>query len=107
MRMLAAFVFALSGAALAQGPGSGDLRTPPPAPPAQGPALPAESPGLKTPPTPGTAAPADNRSRQAAGRCAGLTGPMREQCLLEQPGGAAGASAVPEPRTAPPPQNPR
>ena len=56
---------------------------------------------------PETAAPAGNRSREAASRCAELSGAMREQCLLEQQGGAAGATAAPEPRPAPPPQNPR
>ena len=107
MRTLAALLFALSGAALAQGPGSGDLRTSPPAPPAHGPALPGESPALKTPQAPETGAPTDSRSREASGRCAELAGPMREQCLVEQQGGATGASAAPQPRTAPPPQNPR
>jgi hypothetical protein len=106
-RIVAALVLALSGAALAQGPGSGDLRPSPPAPPGHGPALPDESPALKTPQAPQTAAPADNRSREASGRCAELAGPMREQCLVEEQGGATGASAMPEPRTAPPPQNPR
>lgn len=107
MRILAALLFALSGAALAQGPGSGDLRTSPPAAPTHGPALPGESPALKAPPAPETAAAADNRARQASERCAELSGAMREQCLVERQGGATGASAVPEPRTAPPPQNPR
>lgn len=107
MRIPAALVFVLSGAALAQGPGSGDLRPSPPAPPAQGPALPGEANGSRTPQAPETAAPADNRSREASGRCAELAGAMREQCLVEQRGGATGASASPEPRTAPPPQNPR
>lgn len=97
----------LAAGALAQGPGDGELRTPPPAPPAQEPGLPGERPALKVPAVPDSAAPADNRAQRAASRCAELRGTLREQCLLEQQGGAAGATSVPEPRTAPPPQNPR
>ena len=108
MRILAACLLAGSAAAaVAQGPGAGEPRTPPPAPPLHEPALPGEPPAAKSSPIPESAAPADNRSREAAGRCAELTGAMRSQCLLEQQGGASGATAAPQPRTAPPPQNPR
>jgi hypothetical protein len=92
--------------ALAQGPGAGEPRTVPPPPPARE-VAPGDAAATKAPPTPETAAPADNRSREAASRCAELTGAMRSECLLEQRGSAAGASAAPEPRTGPPPQNPR
>ncbi len=97
----------LAGNALAQGPGDGELRTSPPAPPAREPIPPGKSPAADVPPVPESAAPPDNRSQRAAARCAELTGALREQCLLEQQGSAAGATSVPEPRTAPPPQNPR
>jgi hypothetical protein len=108
MRIFAALVLAgLFAAAFAQGPGSGEPRTPPPAPPLGEPAQPGEPPGAKAAPLPDSAAPADNRSRQTASRCAELTGAMRDQCLLEQHGSASGATSAPEPRTAPPPQNPR
>lgn len=111
--MLAAFASAVSItglyvlAALAQGPGAGAPRTLPPAPPAKSAGQPGEAPAVKAPVTPESAAPADNRSRDAASRCIELTGAMREQCLLEQQGAAAGATSAPEPRPAPPPQNPR
>ncbi len=36
-----------------------------------------------------------------------LRGVLREQCLLEHQGSAAGATSVPHPLAAPPPQNPR
>lgn len=108
IRTFVAFSAALLAyAAFAQGPGDGELRTPPPAPPVRTPGLPDEPPELKAPPLPESTAPADNRSRRAASRCAQLSGTLREQCLLEQHGAAAGATSVPEPRTAPPPQNPR
>lgn len=107
MRILAALLLAGSAAAFAQGPGAGEPRIPPPAPPLREPALPGEAPAAKTSPMPESAAPADNRSREAAGRCDELTGAMRSQCLLEQPSGASGATSAPQPRTAPPPQNPR
>ncbi len=108
MSILAALLLAGStAAALAQGPGAGEPRTPPPAPPLHGAVPSNESPAAKTPPAPGSAAPADNREREAAGRCDELSGAMRSQCLLEQQGGASGASVAPQPRTAPPPQNPR
>jgi hypothetical protein len=108
VRIVAALLLALCTAgALAQGPGSGELRTPPPTPPLREPAPPGEPPSLKTPTLPGSAAPADNRSREAADRCAELSGAMRSQCLLEQQGGASGATSAPQPSTAPPPQNPR
>ena len=107
MRILAALLLACCTAgALAQGPGSGEPRTSPPAP-LREPAPPGEPPSLKTPTLPESAAPADNRSREAAGRCAELTGAMRSQCLLEEQGGASGATSAPQPSTAPPPQNPR
>lgn len=107
MRILSGFVLALcAAAALAQGPGAGEPRTPPPAPPAREADV-AEPPAAKAPPAPESAAPADNRSREAASRCAELAGAMRSQCLLEQQGGAAGATSAAEPRPAPPPQNPR
>lgn len=107
MRILAALLLAGSiAAAFAQGPGAGEPRTPPPAPPLREPALPGEPPAAKTSP-PESAAPADNRSREAAGRCDELTGAMRSQCLLEQQSGASGATSAPQPRTGPPPQNPR
>lgn len=113
MRIFAtlAYVVSLAGlyvlAALAQGPGTGAPRTLPPEAPARTPAQPGTAPAIAVPATPGTAAPADNRSREAASRCAELSGAMREQCLLEQQGGATGATSAPEPRPAPPPQNPR
>lgn len=98
----------LAAAALAQGPGSGELRTPPPAPPTRSPDLPGHPADMKAPPAvPSDAAPADNRTRQAERRCGELTGALRDQCLLEQQGSAAGATSIPEPLTAPPPQNPR
>lgn len=107
MRTFAALALTFAAcAALAQGPGSGELRTSPPPPPEREPVLPGESPALKVPPVPGSAAPADNRAQRTE-RCRELSGTPREQCLLEQQGSAAGATAVPEPRTAPPPQNPR
>jgi hypothetical protein len=94
-------------AALAQGAGAGEPRTAPPSPPARAPERAEEAPDAKAPAAPETAAPADNRSREAS-RCTELTGPAREQCLLERQDGAAGAtSSTPEPRPAPPPQNPR
>jgi hypothetical protein len=106
VRILAAFLLAwCTSGALAQGPGSGEPRTP--APPLREPAPPGEPPSLKTPTLPESAAPADNRSREAARRCAELSGTMRSQCLLEQQGGATGATSAPQPSTAPPPQNPR
>lgn len=94
-------------AALAQGPGDGAPRTLPPAPPAKIPEQPGDAPAARAPATPETAAPTDNRSREAASRCAELAGSLREQCLAGQQGGAAGATSAPEPRPAPPPQNPR
>lgn len=97
----------LAYSALAQGPGGGELRTPPPAPPARDAAVTGESPAAKGPPVQESVAPPDNRSQRAASRCAELSGTLLEQCLLEQQGAAAGATSVPEPRTAPPPQNPR
>lgn len=107
MRRFATLVLAVAAIpALAQGPGSGEVRTPPPSVPAHG-ARPENSPALEAPPAPRSAAPADNRSPRAAHRCAELSGALREQCLLERQGSAAGATSVPEPRTAPPPQNPR
>ena len=108
MRRFATLVLAVAAApAIAQGPGSGDVRTPPPAPPVDERALPGASPEATVVTVPESAAPADNRSRQASTRCAEQSGALREQCLLEQQGSAAGATSVPEPRTAPPPQNPR
>jgi hypothetical protein len=105
MRILPALLVAISASAVAQGPGSGDLRAPQPSsPPAHEPAQPGEPPAKAAP---GSAAPADNRTRQAADRCDELAGTTREQCLLEQQDAAAGASSAPVPRTAPPPQNPR
>lgn len=107
MRRFATLVLAFAALpALAQGPGSGDVRTPPPASPTDA-AQPEKSPNLEAPAAPRSAAPAGNRSREAAKRCAELGGALLEQCLLEQQGSAAGATSVPEPRTAPPPQNPR
>lgn len=76
-------------------------------PPVQERGLPGAPAPEKAAPAPDGAAPADNGSGQAAGRCTDLSGAAREQCLREQQGAAAGASSAPEPRTAPPPQNPR
>lgn len=106
MRLLTAVLALVAGTALAQGPGDGELRPHAPAPPTRDAGTPGEPPALKVPTVPESAAPEDNRSRRAAGRCDELSGALREQCLLEQQG-AAGATSVPEPRTAPPPQNPR
>ena len=99
--LLAAF-----SAALAQGPGRGDVREPPASPrdtPTPRRDEPAASPAN---PAPESAAPTDTRSQGAASRCKELSGALREQCLLQEQG-AGGASSAPEPRTAPPPQNPR
>lgn len=106
-KFVALAIASCAGTALAQGPGSGELRTPPPAPPAREATSPGERRALDAPPVPESAAPADIRSRRAANRCGELSGALREQCLLEPQGAAAGASSLPEPRTAPPPQNPR
>lgn len=109
MRILAAFAgFFFLAAAAAQGPGGGELRTPPPAPPVRSPDAPPVSGDAKAPgAVPSDAAPAGNRNREANARCSELSGALRDQCLLEQQGSAAGTSSAPEPRTAPPPQNPR
>jgi hypothetical protein len=108
MRVFAALAgVLLAFAALAQGPGDGDLRTTAPSPSAPERAMPGEPAAQKAPAVPPSAAPADNRANRAAIRCEELKGALREQCLLEQQGAAAGASAAPEPRTAPPPQNPQ
>ena len=48
----------------------------------------------------------DSRSERIK-RCNELTGPLREQCLLQEHGAGTGGTAVPQPRTAPPPHNPR
>ena len=107
MRHFPAVLALLAGAALAQGPGDGELRPHAPTPPTRDAGAPGAPPALKAPAVPESAASADNRSRRAAGRCDELSGALREQCLLEQQGAGAGATSVPEPRTAPPPQNPR
>jgi hypothetical protein len=52
---------------------------------------------------------------EAKSRCADLTGTLKEQCLEQEQGAAAGGTRLPEPgvakppptREAPPPQNPR
>jgi hypothetical protein len=109
MRILAAFAgFLFLAAAAAQGPGGGELRTPPPAPAVRSPDAPPVSGDAKAPgAVPSDAAPAGNRNREANARCSELSGALRDQCLLEQQGSAAGTNSAPEPRTAPPPQNPR
>lgn len=108
MRIFVAVAAALLAfPAFAQGPGDGDLRTPPPQAPSPQSRIPGDPDAQKAPATPDSAAPAGNRANRAASRCAELSGALREQCLLEQQGTAAGATSIPEPRTAPPPQNPR
>ncbi|HEX7054654.1 MAG TPA: hypothetical protein VF211_12075 [Burkholderiales bacterium] len=108
MRNFSALAAALwTAAALAQGPGAGEPRIAPPEPPTREAAPDGEPGAPKAPPAPETGAPADNRAREAAERCAELPGAMRAQCLREAQLGAAGATAPPAPRTAPPPQNPR
>jgi hypothetical protein len=105
--LAAAAVCCVTGVAFAQGPGDGELRAPPPSPSGRSPSAPDASPSLKAPPVPESAAPADNRANRGAARCAELSGATREQCLLETQSSGTGATSVPEPRTAPPPQNPR
>jgi len=113
VRKFAAFFAAaglccVTGVAWPQGPGDGDLRAPPPSPSAgRSPSAPDASPSLKAPPVPESAAPSGNRASRGAGRCAELSGALREQCLLETQSAGSGATSAPEPRTAPPPQNPR
>jgi hypothetical protein len=98
---------AVFSAAFAQGPGRGDVREPA-ATPRDTPTPRRDEPEASAAnPAPETAAPTDTRSQRAASRCKELSGALREQCLLQEQGAASGAGSAPEPRTAPPPQNPR
>ena len=93
--------------AAAQGPGDGPPRIPPPAPPADEAAVP-DTPAVRTvPEVPESGAAASVRARRAQARCAELRGVLRDRCLLEHQGSAAGATSIPHPLAAPPPQNPR
>ena len=63
--------------------------------------------------TPGIGAESTTSSEEAIKRCNELSGSLREQCLLQEKGaGTGGTRDKPEdrkadPRSAPPPQNPR
>jgi hypothetical protein len=115
--LVAIALLAVSGA-FAQGPGRGDMREPPATSAARDGAAPADGaigsgsgrerdPAAEASPVPGTAAPTETRTERAASRCNELAGPLREQCLLQEHGAGTGGTAVPQPRTAPPPHNPR
>jgi hypothetical protein len=93
--------------AFAQGPGRGDVREPAASTPDAATPRRDEPAASAANPAPETAAPADTRSQRAASRCKELSGALREQCLLQEQGAGSGATSAPEPRTAPPPQNPR
>ncbi|HEX4927726.1 MAG TPA: hypothetical protein VFV74_06975 [Burkholderiales bacterium] len=93
--------------ALAQGPGDGPLRVAPPAPPEREAVAPDKPAARSVPEIPDSGPPASLRSRRGEERCGELRGVLREQCLLEHQGSAAGATSVPHPLAAPPPQNPR
>ena len=89
-------------AAFAQTPGLGETRPVDPA------ARDEANPDVKKPQAP-PAGPEHSQSDndRAPGRCAELTGTVRDDCLREERSGGAGATRRPEPPSAPPPQNPR
>ena len=98
---VALVTFLWSIATFAQTPGLGETRPVDPA------ARDEASANAQKPPAP----PAPERSQsdndRAPGRCAELTGTVRDDCLREERTGGAGATRRPEPPSAPPPQNPR
>ena len=113
--LLAAAILAFAGAAAAQS-GDGARGSIPPGEsqdgsrPSEGAVtggaiLPGESGGMPAPGV-GSGVPSD----RAASRCHELSGTLREQCLREIDAAAGGTRGLPagrDPRTAPPPHNPR